>query len=302
MHLHEVGRMKGAVLFACVCTAAAKDAVSLVTAAEVVLGSASELGSSARDERFTVAADGTQLESHGAYGEFPLRGIATILSHDAVQKRIMSSMSASFVDVGSGAGRLLLAVAAMRADLWSTVTGIEASESLHAIATHSIKQVERAQLLAGGVVGSLHADFADDAASDVLRKADVIFCYSTALPTPDGLRLPRLSAALTAAAPVGSLVITTDKWLVGDRFSFEALITIPGGEDDGTAEDGGMGDEQINAFLWRVVGQPPRGGQAVALADIEARWMGDDACADQPGACEALVRALGLEDDADEDS
>ena len=47
----------------------------------------------------------------------------------------------------------------------------------------------------------------------------------------------------------------------------------------------------------RVVGTPPVGGFAGAMDEIDSQWMGDDSCAESPAACEALVAALGVDND-----
>ena len=78
-------------------------------------------------------------------------------------------------------------------------------------------------------------------------------------------------------------MVTTDKWVVGERFEFVDLVTVAGEASSA---------EPIHAFIWRVVGAVSDG--EFALHDIEARWMGEDACGDDPHACDALMRALGL--------
>eukprot|EP00747_Dinoflagellata_sp_TGD_P036759 gnl/TRDRNA2_/TRDRNA2_138673_c1_seq1.p1 gnl/TRDRNA2_/TRDRNA2_138673_c1~~gnl/TRDRNA2_/TRDRNA2_138673_c1_seq1.p1 ORF type:complete len:163 (-),score=30.60 gnl/TRDRNA2_/TRDRNA2_138673_c1_seq1:18-437(-) len=111
-----------------------------------------------------------------------------------------------------------------------------------------------------------------------LKEAHAVFCYSTAWPSPDGLRLPELSAALSVSLQEGALVITTDKWLVGPRFSYEGMEVVQG--DDG---------ENIVVSFWRVVGQPLGAFLDLtgveALRALEADYMGEDACAENPAAC-----------------
>lgn len=84
-------------------------------------------------------------------------------------------------------------------------------------------------------------------------------------------------------------MITADKWLVGNRFAFEALMPV-------TGEEG----ERIHAMIWRVEGEPPVGGFDSAMVDVELHWTGEDACADNPPACVALLAALD-EDGEEED-
>ena len=76
------------------------------------------------------------------------------------------------------------------------------------------------------------------------------------------------------------------QWVVGHRFQFAAHMTL-------TGEDG----EPIQAFIWRVVGAPGVGGFDAAMREVQGRWMGEDACADNPEACAALVEALDLQDE-----
>ena len=70
--------------------------------------------------------------------------------------------------------------------------------------------------------------------------------------------MPELSATLAATLPAGSVAVTTDKWLVGDRFSFLDLLVVDGTEAT---------DEQINVFLWSVQGPS---GELVAIAETAA--------------------------------
>ena len=59
-----------------------------------------------RRRRYEIAAVSLDDEEQGAYGEFPLLGMALLLTHPAVKGK-------NFVDIGSGVGRLLMAAAAM---------------------------------------------------------------------------------------------------------------------------------------------------------------------------------------------
>jgi hypothetical protein len=168
------------------------------------------------DQRFTVAATaaGTAaVETLGVYGEMPLLAIARILQHPAAAA-LAAQPDARFVDFGSGAGRLLLGVAAMGE--WESVAGVEAIDGLHALALASIAIAEAEGALLSGVATSLHASGLphEGEAGHLMAKADIVFMYSTAFPSEDGLRLPEISASLAALMPDGSLVVTTDKLLV----------------------------------------------------------------------------------------
>ena len=162
-----------------------------------------------------IAAAGIQTEVHGVYGEFPLRGVAELLAHPAVSGSSSAMRnSLSFVDIGSGAGRLLLGVAGMLGEE-ATVVGIEASSALHVIAEKAINELVSQGKLRPRTVTSLLADVImqppEPTMARTLAQADLVFCYSTAFPSEDGLRLPELSAALAPLLRADSLLITTDK-------------------------------------------------------------------------------------------
>jgi len=119
----------------------------------------------------------------------------------------------------------------------------------------------------------------------MLSQADILFTYCTAF--SDDLTLPLLSASLASTMREGSLAITTDKWLVGERFHFVDLMSVEG-------ESG----EVLQTHIWRLVGEPPAGGYDEAMAEISKNWMSEaeDLCAfEQQGydrACDALTNAL----------
>lgn len=270
----------------------------MVTAGQHVIeqGTLEQLAS--RWQRFEIAMADTALSlEYGAYGEFPVRSMAEILQHPIVRETIdvgpwRDSVGlgggARFVDYGSGAGRLCLAVAAMHD--WGSVVGVEAMEQLHTIADTAARVAEQQGLIRSGVISSLHSGEAmahEEPVASVLAQADLTFLYSTAFPSDDGLRLPRLSASLACVVREGALLVTADKWLVGSRFRFEALLTVQG-----------ENDEAIQAHIWRVVG-PPLENFATAFAEVNEHWSGEDACADNERACHALLQALGEETPAE---
>lgn len=245
------------------------------------------------DERFALAAGAPDLDTEelGVYGEMPLRGVAELLQHPRVAEVLDGAADGPrFVDFGSGAGRLLLGVAGMR-DRWASVAGVEALENLHAVAHAAIENAESSGAISPGIVQSVHAGVLphETPTSEVLRAADVCFMYSTAFPSDDGLRLPELSASLACVMRDGSVVITTDKFLVGPRFTFEALLPVEG-----------SAGEAIHAFVWRVSG-PQADSYDEELHTVLSDWMGEDACAQNPKACEALLAALGDGGDDDDE-
>jgi len=351
--------------------AAAADAQELMSVAGGVLD-----GGEARRMRFDVASKNLSNDVHGAYGEFPLTGLLKLLEHPAVDEALhaaehkegsvdeadkisrahaffedcdpndeacdlehtKNAFQPSLVDIGSGAGRLVLAAATMRP--WRSVTGIEASKPLAGLGAAAIKKLEDGNVVEKGVLRSVHADahltggrlttvIAQDvntkaahaldpagenegggdiaAAASALAGADVAIAYSTAFPSPDGLRLPELSAALSAVMRPGTVAVTTDKWLVGSRFEFVDMVKLEG-------EDGP--EDVIRAFIWRLKGEAPvactsdgvPGVEVVAkeLETILYDYMDeDDACSQNPDAAMALLTdledELSVMDTMDED-
>ena len=124
---------------------------SMVAGAQKVLEHAKLEETLGKDQRFAVAARSADKNDAvlGVYGEFPLRAVAEVLEHPAV------AASTSFVDFGSGAGRLLLGVSGMRE--WRSCVGVEALQGLHAIADKAIATAEADAAIEAGTVRAVHA-------------------------------------------------------------------------------------------------------------------------------------------------
>ena len=229
--------------------------------------------------RWSMLDSAAQLQ-YGVHGEMPLVGIAQVLLQPAVRAVCTASPSPSFVDFGSGAGRLLLGVAAMAE--WESYVGIEAVEALHAIACASIDSAEASNALDHGMVTSLHAGGLphEAPAFEVMATADCVFMYSTAFPSEDGLRLPELSASLACVLKEDSIVVTTDSFLIGERFKFEELVPVQGPHSS-----------PIHCFVWRVVGAPEPSYDATYDV-VMGQWMGSDPAERNEGAYVAMLKEL----------
>ena len=235
-----------------------------------------------------MAAAGAPLERYGVYGEMSFSGMAELLLHPAVHP-VVARDRPRFVDYGSGSGRLLLGVAAMHE--WESCAGVEAIAGLHAIASASAARAETTGLLPPGIVASLHGSGLphEAPAAGVIAKADLCFMYSTAFPSEDALRLPEVSASLASTMKEGSVVVTTDTFLVGDHFRFAPPLVLAKG----------AGGEPIQCFVWRVTREPAP-SYDTAYSEVMARWMGDDPCEHNEKACEAIFEALeAMEEDDD---
>mmetsp|Transcript_15527 Transcript_15527/g.27576 ORF Transcript_15527/g.27576 Transcript_15527/m.27576 type:complete len:323 (+) Transcript_15527:202-1170(+) len=247
-----------------------------------------------REER-RAAAQEDGIEDHDAFSEFPARQMSQILHHPSVRAVVEFGVTgtggdkARFVDVSSGAGRVCLAVSTMHD--WASVTGIEDIGLLHRIAEQAVTTGEVVGTIPKGIVRPLYSDGAplqDEPMAAVLAQADLVFMHSTSFPTKDGLRLPYFSAALSSMMKEGSLAITTDRWLVGERFHFVDLMSVIGELN-----------ETYQVHIWRLEGKPPAQGFNYSLWEVEQNWMAkesEDLCEKElqgyDRACEALVEAI----------
>jgi len=186
------------------------------------------------------------------YGEFPLPFFAELVDFAVVNyaKRDCAGDPGSglnpprsnrcermeFLDLGSGAGRLVLAAASMDTR-WKRVRGVEFLTSLHELAQEKL-ELARSE---PGLLAS-HVDFENASWDDKdldLSTVDVAFAYTTALTTQDGL-LAGLTAALMSKLSPETIVITTD-YQLGAGFT---LLTSMEGENPGvggSAENPGKG-------------------------------------------------------------
>ena len=82
----------------------------------------------------------------------------------------------------------------------------------------------------------------------LMRAADVVFMYSTAMPTVDGVTMTDFTATLCATLRPGTIVITTDKWL--DQGYDEAELRVECVGQTEILENPECAGSRC--FLWRV--------------------------------------------------
>ena len=165
------------------------------------------------------------------YGEFDLALFAQLV--DRAIEPNAGSLSTTFVDVGSGVGRLVLAAACLWPDRFARFTGVEKVAALHDLALAASARAQLAQ-----PCDFYCADAADVLAADgALADADVLFAYSSAFAS-EGDMLSDFSAMCGNCLRVGSRVITTDRRLlsVDGLWKFELVDSIEGPN----AETGGV--------------------------------------------------------------
>jgi hypothetical protein len=194
------------------------------------------LGNEAQSVQEGVLTANDILDS--AYGEFPLESADLLLDRAGryleegeEDSRVSAATAADrrrtvVVDIGSGCGRLILYWVLSRPD-WD-VHGIEMEPIFHQQAVEAVERAVRGGWLSretgrddgSGFVSRLspHLGPADEFGS-VLEKADVCFCYSTAMSGPDfspaagTAVLGRQWNELLTEHCRNSIVVTTDKAL-----------------------------------------------------------------------------------------
>jgi hypothetical protein len=232
---------------------------------------------SERKDRYNAGAKGQNLQRGEilspndprlslAYEEFPLHSFERLFrrakelrnehhsSENAADEESgtrVSTPRAKFVDLGSGAGRLVVYGALINGGVsgWD-VHGIEILSELHNVAHDIVNRAVSQQIFSLSRsdgdrrseethgVGSiqLHLGSAKTCASKgILKDTDILFCYSTVLPAPDFCLewgAPMLSSEwsdlLSTSCPKGCLVITTDRvlnpdhgWLLLDKMEVD---------------------------------------------------------------------------------
>lgn len=167
------------------------------------------------------------------YAEFPLSSLDILL--DVACQYLNKNANNQFqngydqvnmVDIGSGIGRIVFYTAMSRSPSWN-VHGIEIAEKLHERALHLAQNGINSNILTSLPTTeqrqstlSLHLGPAEKFSNSILRKADIIFAYSTAFsatsfsPDVETIILDReWSQLLSQACHSGCIAITTDRAL-----------------------------------------------------------------------------------------
>ena len=168
-----------------------------------------------------------------SYGEFPLPFFSQCVDRMCEHAGIGDRSQATFCDVGSGTGRLVLWAAA--SDRWKSVAGVELLPSLHRTAVETREKALELimegefQLQTDPWLINLHEGSFEDGALLDWDEIDVCFAYTTAFPSDENNVLVELTAALKKRLRAGCIVATTDYHL-GDGFQ---VIEHMSGENEG---------------------------------------------------------------------
>ena len=170
-----------------------------------------------------IYRSGLNIDSTLTYGEFDLNLFASLVD------RALDGVAdgATFVDVGSGAGRLVLAASS----LWpqfGLCAGVECVPELHRVALDAAARVElppsspKCEFVLGKAEDALGAD-------GRLSSVDVAFAYSSTWPG-EGQYLSDFSLVCGTHLKVGARVITADRMLMSleGAWEFRLLDSIEG--------------------------------------------------------------------------
>ena len=153
-------------------------------------------------------------EESTTYGEFPLAFLSAILD------RLAPPPTATFCDLGSGRGQIVLSAAKLRP--WASCRGVEICPELHFIATGAARIVsdDTGDTSVSFELGDIYeAPFRGSGAGE-----DVVFCYATCLEVCSAGSLHRLAQSLQGL-PKGTTVVTINR----------PLLPLRDGGDDGEA-------------------------------------------------------------------
>jgi hypothetical protein len=167
-------------------------------------------------------ANPTVDKRHMTYGEFPIsffleiiNVMASMLREDGGQQQ--QGGGGTFVDLGSGVGRLTLAASVLLPkDVWQESIGVEIVEQHHESALMAQQKATSLGLLDGShalptkfVLG----DAFDPALGNILKGATAVYAYSTTWECDDDLVMGPLSDNLSKALEHGAIVAMTDRKL-----------------------------------------------------------------------------------------
>ena len=168
------------------------------------------------------------------YGEFPLPLFTRAVDRACELAGLAGGRAgATFADIGSGSGRLVLWAACTHE--WKEVHGVELLPSLHAEALRRLDSARELHALRDGLALQterivLSKGSFEDPTVLPWRDVDVAFAYTTAFPHDEAGVLTELTEALVPRLARGCLVCTTDYRLGEDSFE---LIDDLEGENDG---------------------------------------------------------------------
>ena len=164
------------------------------------------------------------------YGEFPLSFFSLVLDRAcaAAGRDRTARSELSFLDIGSGAGRLVLWAAVTHK--WKAVRGIEVLPGLHRAACKKLEAAldMRHELELRTIPEFLEGSW-DDASVLPWAEVDVSFAYTTAFPHGEDAVLHDLTSALAARLRRGCIVCTTD-YRLGTGFE---LVDSLEGDNEG---------------------------------------------------------------------
>lgn len=173
-------------------------------------------------------ANPTVDKRHMTYGEFPISFFLEIINVMASMLRENGHQGGTFVDLGSGVGRLTLAASVLAPkDVWQESIGVEIISQHHESALEA-----QAKARSLGFLDDFNAlptkfvegDAFDPALGNVLKGATAVYAYSTTWECDDDLVMGPLSDNLSKALEHGAVVAMTDRRLREPFVLFHSMV------------------------------------------------------------------------------
>lgn len=172
---------------------------------------------------------GCTIDSSLTYGEYNLDFFAECMEC-ALEGLQNPARQLSFVDVGSGVGRLVLASSLLWPERFACCAGVEKVSELHELACDAEARMHVSMPHGAPPRKFICGDAADVLTEDgPLADADLLFAYSSTWPS-EGDELSDFSVVCGTHLREGTRVITTDRRLctVEGLWRFDVLATLEG--------------------------------------------------------------------------
>lgn len=184
------------------------------------------------------------------YGEFDLFFLSQLLDKASAWTTGKTWNDRTFVDLGSGTGRLVLAASLLCE--WKLCRGVEILESIHTVSNETLSRVVSYQALSESddfKLAPMELEYGDFSDPNVyFGDADLVFCFSSCIREPS--LLASLAESVCRQCRVGTIVVTIDYPL-----PLQGSIPMTSGDESERAEEYRMRIiEQIDGWCWLTGG------------------------------------------------
>lgn len=187
-------------------------------------GLEARMATSRKDGYWAYVARKEEPPLEFTYGEWDMMTFTSVIERAIELSGIDDCSQHTFIDLGSGAGRLVLWAAATGG--WKAARGVELLPGLHNTACAALDEARASHpsfLNAETDVEFLQGSWDDPL--PCLLEANFVFCTTTCLPADENNVLLGMTGILAAQLPRGCIVTTTD-FTLGE--GFEHLDSVEG--------------------------------------------------------------------------